>query len=208
MAGTSTALESAETAFNQDLNGYGSIGVPTVVISTDGSTQLTEVGSNYFLDSTGGTSGPELKVYGAAVVAGTLGGWIPIDAVQTAGGYEVAFRLPGTNLYTIWNDDSSGNYVSDTIGAVAGTSAALELAEIVFNQDLNADGVIGLKPVVIATDTSSFGSTSLAELGSNYFLYAAGGTTGPEMKVNGGVVVDGTLGGWIPIGAVQTAGGY
>ena len=86
VSGTNTALETAETTFNHDLNGDGSIGVPTVVISTDGSTQLTEVGSNYFLYTAGGTNGPELKIYGAAVVAGTLGGWIPIDAVQAAGG--------------------------------------------------------------------------------------------------------------------------
>jgi hypothetical protein len=182
--------------------------VPTIVISTDGSTQLTQAGSSYFVCATGGTTGPDLKISGAVVVAGALGGWIPIDAVQTAGGYEIAFKLPGTNLFTIWNTDGNGNYVSDTIGAVAGTSATLEAAETTFNQDLNGDGAIGLRPIVLATDTGAFGSTALTELGSNYFLYAAGATTGPEQKINGALVVDGTLGGWTPIGAVATASGY
>ena len=48
VAGNSTALETLETTFNQDLNGDGTIGVPKVAIQTDGSTTLTEVGNNYF----------------------------------------------------------------------------------------------------------------------------------------------------------------
>ena len=54
--------------------------------------------------------------------------------------------------------------------------------ETTFHQDLNGDGVIGLKPTVIQTDTNSSVSTSLAELGNNYFLYAAGTTNGPELQ--------------------------
>ena len=42
--GTSTALEGFEPAFNQDLNGDGAIGIPRIVIQTDGPTSLTLVG--------------------------------------------------------------------------------------------------------------------------------------------------------------------
>ena len=35
VSGNSTALESLETSFNQDLNGDGVIGVPATVIQTD-----------------------------------------------------------------------------------------------------------------------------------------------------------------------------
>ena len=89
---------------------------PALIIQTDGSTSLAELVNQYFLYAAGGTSGPELQLYGADVVAGTLGGWTPIGAVKTAGGYEVAFKLPGTNLFTVWNTDSNGNYTSDTHG--------------------------------------------------------------------------------------------
>ena len=78
------------------------------------------------------------------IVAGQFGAWAPIGAEQTASGYEVAWKMAGTDLYTVWNTDSNGNYVSDTIGAVSGTSAALESLETSFHQDLNGDGVIGL----------------------------------------------------------------
>ena len=42
---TALALETIETTFNQDLNGDGTIGPPTVVIQTDGTTALTEIGN-------------------------------------------------------------------------------------------------------------------------------------------------------------------
>ena len=64
--------------------------------------------------------------------------------MQTAGGYEVAWTLPGSNLFTVWSTDSNGNYISNIIGAVPGTSTAFEQAETTFGQDLNGDGVVGL----------------------------------------------------------------
>ncbi len=43
---------------------------------------------------------------------GQFGAWAPIGAEQTAGGYEVAWKVPGADQYTVWNADSNGNYVS------------------------------------------------------------------------------------------------
>ena len=54
------------------------------------------------------------------VVAGEFGGWVPIGAVQTASGYDVAWEIPGANEYTVWSTDSNGNYIANIIGAVAG----------------------------------------------------------------------------------------
>ncbi len=81
-----------------------------------------------------------MKYAGAAVVAGEFGAWTPIGTEQTAGGYEVAWKNPGADQYTAWNTDSSGNFVSDTIGIVSGASTALESLETTFHQDLNGDG--------------------------------------------------------------------
>src|SRR5208283_596130 len=68
--------------------------------------------------------------------------------VQTASGYDVAWKMAGANEYTVWSTDSNGNYVSNLIGAVSGTSTALELIEPTFGQDLNGDGTIG--PLITA----------------------------------------------------------
>ena len=117
------------------------------MIQTDGSTSLTEVGNGYYLYHNG--SGPALQYDGADVTAGSQGAWTPIGAVQTASGYDVAWKLTGVDKYTVWATDSNGNYLSNPIGGVTATSAAWELYETVFNQDLNGDGTIGVVTTVI-----------------------------------------------------------
>src|SRR6266550_7836367 len=59
----------------------------------------------------------------------------------------------------------------------------------------------------VFTTIEAFGSTSLVEVGSNYFLYPVGGSSGPELSYSGPVVA-GQFGAWVPIGAEQTASGY
>jgi large repetitive protein len=121
--------------------------IATTVIESFGSTSLVEVGTNYFLYPVGGSSGPELSLSGAPVVAGQFGSWTPLGAEQTASGYEVAWKVTGADQYSVWVTDSSGSYTSNNgAGApgVAGTSSALEMLEPSFHQDLNGDGVIGL----------------------------------------------------------------
>ena len=140
VAGSSTALESLETAFQQDLNGDGTIGLVTTVIEARGSTSLTEVGNNFNL----GASGPQLKYAVAAVAAGQFGAWTAIGAEATATGYQVAWKNTGADQYTVWNTDSSGKYLSNAVGVVAGSSTALKSLETAFQQDLNGDGTIGL----------------------------------------------------------------
>jgi serralysin len=212
VAATSVALESAETTFNQDLNGDGVTGLNPIVIQTGtnsfGLVSLAELGNNYFLYAAGGTIGPALQFNGAAVTVGEFGDFSPFAAVKTASGYELIWKEAAAAEYAAWNLDNNGNYVSNAFGIVTATSIALEMAETTFNQDLNGDGVIGLNPIVIQTDTNSFGSTSLAELGNNYFLYAASTTSGPELKYGGAAVTAGEFGDFSPFAAVKTASGY
>ena len=177
---------------------------PLVVIQTDGATSLVQVGANYFFNPVGGGVGPEFKYNGAAVTSGEFGAFTPIGAVQTASGYDVAWKNTATGLYTVWLTDANGNFLSQSIGAVSGTSTVLEQYETIFNQDLNGDGKIGVPTVVIQTD----GSTSLVQVGANYFFNPLGGGTGPEFKYNGAAVTAGEFGTFTPIGAVQTASGY
>ncbi|WP_213284836.1 M10 family metallopeptidase C-terminal domain-containing protein [Bradyrhizobium sp. sGM-13] len=173
--------------------------VGPVVIEAAGSTSLTQVGSNYYLYN--GGVGPELKYAGGVVSAGQFAPWAPIGAEQTATGYEVAWKVTGADRYIVWYIDSNGNYLSDG-GAVSGTSLTLESAESSFHQDLNGDGVIGVPTAMI----EAAGSTSLTQVGSNYYLYNGG--VGPELKYAGGAVVAGQFAPWAPIGAEQTATGY
>jgi beta-glucanase (GH16 family) len=181
----------------------GIIGPPPVVIEAAGSTALDEVGTNYYLEGIASGAGPELQYGGMAVFAGEFGSWTPIGAVQIATGYEVAFKLTGATSYEIWTTDSNGNYISNG-GVQPGASLAIEQAESVFHQDLNGDGVIGINATVI----ERAGSTSLVELGGNYYFNGANGSFGPELQDQGAPVVAGEFGNWTPIGVEQTSTGY
>jgi serralysin len=207
LSGNSTALESYEYSFHQDLNGDGTIGVISTVIHTDtnsvGTTSLVAVADQYALENSSG-NGPHLQLNGAPVVAGQLAPWSPIGAAPTATGYEVAWKLG--NEFVIWNTDSNGNYLSGS-GGLSGQSYALESYEYSFRQDLNGDGTIGVTSTVIHTDTNSFGTTSLVAVADQYALENSSGN-GPHLQLNGAPVVAGQLSPWSLIGAAPTATGY
>jgi serralysin len=99
--------------------------LPVTTTDMSGSTRLDQVGLYYYLDhmNAGAESGPLLKLNGAPVYQGELttsfGAWKPIGAEQTATGYEVAWNVPGTDLYALWNTDAKGNFLS--IGGNGGT---------------------------------------------------------------------------------------
>src|SRR5258708_7634431 len=86
-------LQSLETSFHQDLNGDGSIGIPTTVIESIGSIFFLMIRrpprSTLFPYTTLFRS----KYAGADFAMGQqFGGWTPIATEQTASGYEVALK--------------------------------------------------------------------------------------------------------------------
>jgi serralysin len=206
-AGNSAALESLETSFHQDLNGDGIIGVPNVTIETLGSTSLVQVGTNFYLNSISSGVGPTLKYAGAAVVAGQFDPFTPVGVEQIAGGYEVALKNAATNQFSIWQTDGSGNFQSFAV--YAGNSASLEAPETSFHQDLNGDGTIG-GPGVSASQSviEGFGSTSLVQVGNNFYLNDSSSGVGPTLKYAGAPVVAGQFDPFTPVGVEQIAGGY
>ena len=182
----------------------------STTIEASGSTSLIEDWINYFLQPKSG-SAVELSYAGAPVVDGQFdqfgGHWVPIGAEQTATGFEVAWKITGADQYTVWYTDSSGNHVSSVFDVAPGSSATLQSLEASFQQDLNGDGWIGSPPPPRPTSIENFGSTSLVEGGSNYFLYPNGGSA-VALSYAGAPVVDGQFDHWMPIGAEQTATGF
>ena len=106
---------------------------------------------------------PEYR--GTPVAAGQLDSWTYIGAERTSSGYEVALHVQGTDQYTVWNTDSSGDFVSNGTGGVivSGTSSVLEGLEPSFQQDLNGDGTIGVP-------AHSSPTSSLASLDTHGFM--------------------------------------
>ena len=139
------------------------------VIESFGSTSLVQVGSNFYFYPVGGSSGPLFKYRGTPVAVGQYE-WSYIGVEQTASGYQVALRVAGTDQYTVWNTDSNGNVVSNGAGGVvSGASSVLKSLEPSFQQDLNGDGIIG-SAAAPKTVIESFGSTSLVQVGNNFYL--------------------------------------
>ena len=118
----------------------------------------------------------------------------------------MAWKLAGADQYSVWNTDSSGNFLSagDTI---SGTSGALESFETSFNFDLNGDGVIGAPAPLPPTVIESNGSMSLLTDGTNYLLKPNGGTA-VKLSNGGSAIVVGQFSGWTAVAAAQTATGY
>jgi hypothetical protein len=194
--GTSAVLESIEAVFHQDLNRDGAIGIPATLIETFGSIDLVQVGRNYLL----GESGPTLKYGETAYVAGQFGGWLPIATEATSSGYDVAWKNTSTGLYTVWSTDSNGNFISNVLSNVSGTSTSFESLETIFHQDINRDGTIGVPSKIIETS----GSIDLVQVGSNYLL----GENGPTLKYGETAYVAGHFSGWLPIATETTSSGY
>ena len=117
------------TVWTTDTNGNYTGTIAATVIQTDGSTSLIEIANQYYLDGSSG-SGSALTYNGAAVTAGEFGSWTPIDAVQTASGYDVAWKNTSTGQYTVWTTDTNGNYTGNTGGTVIQTDGSTSLIEI------------------------------------------------------------------------------
>ena len=73
-------------------------------------------------------SGPSLKIRAGPLSRGQLAGWAPFGAEQTASGYEVAWKVTGADQYRIWSDRQNGNFLSNPVGVVSGSSTTLEVA--------------------------------------------------------------------------------
>ena len=95
------------------------------MIEAIGSTSLVEVGNNFYLNNISGGSGPSLKYGGADYVDGQFGAWAAIGAEKTATGYQVAWKDASTGLYSAWNTDNNGNYVSNVSGLTGSCPARL-----------------------------------------------------------------------------------
>jgi hypothetical protein len=113
MSGSSLALESLETTFGQNFNGDGTLGVVTTVIESSGATTLAQVTNTYSLYAHGTTTGPQVKISGAAVTAGQFGAWTPLGAEPMAGGYQIVWKNGGADQYVVWTVDGSSNWLAE-----------------------------------------------------------------------------------------------
>lgn len=202
---SSSALQSLETSFHQDLNGDGVIGIPgQTVLESSGTTALVQSGANYFFNPVVGGSGPELKFQGANVTDGQFSPFVPVAVEQlSGGGYQLAWKYAAADQFSIWNVDANGNYVSYAV--YSANSIALETLETSFHQDLNGDGTTGFPG---GTPLETAGATALVQSGSNFLFYPSAGGAGTLLKFQGAAVSSGHFAPFVPVGVEQTSSGY
>jgi Tryptophan-rich Synechocystis species C-terminal domain len=107
--------------------------------------------------------------------------------VQTASGYDVAWKLAGTDDFTVWATNSNGTFLSNLVSGT-GTSSAIESIETLFNQDLNGDGHIGI-PTTSQAASSSVTPSLATNTPDNFHLTgtdggASGQPAGPHNHQN------------------------
>ncbi|QPF90257.1 Ig-like domain-containing protein [Bradyrhizobium commune] len=192
-----------------------------------GNASLTQA-SNRLWISSGGTD-VLLKSNGTAYLMGPTSTWKPIAVEATSSGFDVAWKNIITGAYTVWTTDSNGNFTSNLLSNVSGTSASLQSIETLFQQDLNGDGVIGSHSATSSgisgaavnagtADTSgttsgttaglleSAGTTSLTQSGN--YLHLSSGSTEVVLKSGGAAYAMGPTSTWTAIGAEATSSGY
>ena len=91
---------------------------PTQIIEQAGSTSLVQVGNGFFMPAVGTTTGPQLMIGGAPVVAGSSGAWRPIAAEAAETGHVVVWKNGAADQFGVWNTDAKGNYLWTAMGAV------------------------------------------------------------------------------------------
>ena len=134
-----------------------------------------------------------------------------IDAIGSTGGYDL-FRFMATGAF----DGSAGelNYFYNGSLGVTRCRRHQRRSGRRFcdrsdgrNVAINSSDLIGAA-VIIPVVIEALGTTTLTQVGANFYLCANGTLAGPTLKYDGSALVTDQMGGWTPIGVEQTATGY
>ncbi|UGX96544.1 M10 family metallopeptidase C-terminal domain-containing protein [Bradyrhizobium barranii subsp. barranii] len=168
-----------------------------------------------YIDNATGGSGNDTIIGNA--IANVLNGGGGNDTITGRGGNDTI--VGGTGTDTAVYSGSQANYavtynsatqtfslVDQRSGSPDGTDTVTGVESFQF-----ADGTVTsarlisqITPVVI----EAVGTTSLVQLGGNYYVNPTAGGTGPTLKYSGPAITVGQFGDYIPIGAEQISGGY
>jgi hypothetical protein len=152
--------------------------------------------------------------YGADVAYGTDANFQ--NNYRLTGSFLDTWKAPFTTEDRIWISGYGlfGNQMSDfdallTSHGVLHTFAPQTYDAHTWSGGWVPDAVAGLYQLADngVQLVEAFGSTTVKEVGSNFYLYDGGGT-GPSLKYQGTNYVAGQLGQWAPIGAEQAGSGY
>jgi hypothetical protein len=98
-------------------------------------------------------------------------------------------KATGSDQYSVWSTNGSGNYISTVLGGVSGASFALETFETGFHQDLNGDGVIGTGPGALSSASLPAGTSDFNGDGNPDMLWLNADDTLTIREMNGSSII-------------------
>jgi serralysin len=129
------------------------------------------------------------------------------DTLDGVNGTDTAVYSGAATSYQVTqNADGSWKVVDLRAGSPDGTDTLRNIDFLQFSDTTLAVGA-GQPPPPPTVTIESYGSTSLTQVGTHFYLYNSAGS-GPSLKVNNADVTAGQYGNWTPLGAEQTATGY
>ena len=149
--------------------------IAVTALSTDSGSSNSDFNTNVASQTVSGTYTGTLGANETIQVSSDGSTWI--NATASAGTWSASgvTLSAGTGTLQVRTIDLAGNITSGT-----GHSYTLDISTVI----------------------EAFGSTSLVEVGTNYFLYAVGGSSGPELSYSGTPVVADQFGTGSSSGAV------
>ena len=145
--------------------------------------------------------------FGSGVDVIDLSGY---DAISSTGGYD-QFRFISTTAFhgsagelNYFYNSASG--VTTLQGDTNGDGVADFAIDLTGNITITQANLIGAYSTPVTIE--AFGATTLTMLGSLYYLYANGTTSGPTLKYGGAAIAMGQFDPYVPMAVEQTAGGY
>ncbi|MFY7885493.1 MAG: hypothetical protein ACOVOV_11700 [Dolichospermum sp.] len=168
-----------ETNFQQDFNGDGIIGSPYTPIEAFGNTKLVQDTTNKLYTQIGNNNPTAIKIGATQITTNIYPGWQTLAAETVNGVNQILWKYNDTNHLHLWSLDNNWNWQSST-GWWGLNSSEAFTQETNFQQDFNADGIIGSPYTTIET----FGNTKLVQDATNK-LYTQIGNNNPIAIKNG-----------------------
>ena len=129
--------------------------------------------------------------------------YAPVGVEQTASGYEVALKNAGADLFSIWNTDSNGNFLSYAVYSGKQRGAGIAGDQFPPGSERRRRDRRFLDDDRVRSDRPAWSRSAIIIFSINYQQRDR-----PELKYNGAPVVAGQFAPYVPVGVEQTASGY
>jgi hypothetical protein len=170
-------------------------------IEAFGNTKLVQDATNNLYAQIGNNNPIAIKIGATQITTNTYPGWQTLAAETVNGVNQVLWKYNDSNHLHLWSLDSNWNWQSST-GWWGLTSTEAFTQETNFQQDFNADGIIGSPYTTI----EAFGNTKLVQDTTNKLYTQIGNNNPTAIKIGATQITTNIYPGWQTL-AAETVNG-